>query len=113
MAAATYDITIDQGSDFSRSFTYKIDGVAVNLTGYSARAVMRKKYSDTSPTATFVCGVTVPETQGKFTMALPNSVTAALTPGKYVYDLELFTLGDAEVIQMIRGMVVVRPEATQ
>jgi hypothetical protein len=41
MAATTYDILIEQGATYSQVVTYKESGVAVNLTGYTARMQVR------------------------------------------------------------------------
>ena len=38
MAAATYNIEVDQGSDFSINIQVKEDDEVKNLTGYSARS---------------------------------------------------------------------------
>ena len=42
MAAGTYDVIVDQGSDFALEVTIKDDSTNVtDLTGYSARAHIR------------------------------------------------------------------------
>ena len=48
MTAGKYDITIEQGSDFSLTLNVKQGGVARNLNGYTARGSMRKTYDDTT-----------------------------------------------------------------
>ena len=46
MAAAQYDILIEQGATFSRTFVWKDSSeVAVDLTGYTARMQIRKTKS--------------------------------------------------------------------
>lgn len=112
MPAATYNLTIEQGSDFAIQLTLSEDGSAKDLTGYSARAQMRQKKTDSSPTATFACTVTDAAT-GKVKMALANSVTELLTAGIYFYDLELFTTGDANVTRLLEGQATVVAEVTK
>ena len=90
MAAGKYNITIDQGSDFSIQLTVKESGTAKNLTGYNARAQLRTTQTASSVAATFSCTITN-ASGGVITMSLPYSTTASLAGGKYFYDLELYT----------------------
>ena len=112
MPAATYNLTIEQGSDFAIQLTLSEDGSAKNLTGYSARAQMRQKKTDASPSATFTCTVT-DAVNGQVKMALGNSTTAALTAGIYFYDLELFTENDDIVTRLLEGQATVVAEVTK
>ena len=41
MAAGKYNITIDQGSDYSLQLTVKENAVAKDITGYSVRGQLR------------------------------------------------------------------------
>lgn len=112
MSAGRYNIIIDQGSDFSVLFTVSEDGSAKNLTGFSARAQMRSTKTATSIAATFTCAITS-ATEGKLTMSLPASTSAALTAGRYFYDLEIFTSGDATVTRLMQGEVDLTQEVTR
>jgi len=47
MAAGTLDFTIEQGATFNLLLTWKINNVAVNLTGYTARLQARVDVEDT------------------------------------------------------------------
>lgn len=112
MAAGTYDLIIDQGADFSLGLALTDGGVAVDLTGYSGRAQMRSKKSSAAIAATFVVTVTS-EVGGTITMTLTNAVTAALSPGVYFYDLEIYTAADALVSKLLFGKATVREEVTR
>jgi hypothetical protein len=112
MPAATYNLTIEQGADFAIQLTMSEDGSAKNLTGYSARAQMRQKKTDALEAATFTCTVTS-ALEGKVKMALANPITAALTPGIYFYDLELFTTSDTNVTRLLEGQAIVVAEVTR
>ena len=46
-------------------------------------------------------------------MTLSNSVSKDITAGSYVYDLEIFTAGDALVKRIIQGKVRVTQEVTR
>ena len=117
MAAANYNITIDQGSDFEISVILQTeDGVVEDLTGYSARAQLRQTKSAVSVAATFTCNILDPET-GEITMFLGNAVTelliASTTAGKYYYDLEIYTAADAIVRRVLQGEALVTEEVTR
>ena len=58
MSAGTYNLFIDQGSDYAIQLTVKENGSAKDLTGYSARAQLRSTKSATDVTATFTCTIT-------------------------------------------------------
>ena len=45
-------------------------------------------------------------------MSLTAAQTAALKPGRYVYDLEL-TKADTTISRIIEGVITIRPEVTK
>ena len=110
MAAGKYNITIDQGSDFSIQLTIKESGVTKNLTGYNARAQLRPSITSTTLSGTFTCTITN-AAGGIATMAMGYATTAALVPGKYFYDLEVYT--GSVVQRLIQGNATVRGEVTR
>jgi hypothetical protein len=110
MAAGKYNITIDQGSDFSIQLTIKESGVAKNLTGYNARAQLRPSVTSSTLSGTFTCTITN-AASGIATMAMGYAATAALVPGKYFYDLEVYT--GSVVQRLIQGNATVRGEVTR
>jgi|TARA_Y100001938_G_C8095962_1_gene438143 hypothetical protein len=109
MAAGKYNITIDQGSDFSIQLTVKESGSAKNLTGYNARAQLRPTQTSSTLSATFTTTITN-ASGGVMTMSLPYGTTANLDGGKYYYDLEIYT-GSA-VQRLIQGQATVRTNVT-
>tara|TARA_B110000259_G_scaffold176549_1_gene212811 strand:- start:734 stop:1072 length:339 start_codon:yes stop_codon:yes gene_type:complete len=112
MSAARYDLVIDQGSDFAIEFTVAEAGTAKNLSGYSARAQLRAKKSSSSVSATFTCTIPTPA-NGKINMSLPNGTSAALTAGRFFYDLEIYTSSDAFVNRLLYGEVTLTQEVTR
>jgi hypothetical protein len=56
-------------------------------------------------------GTTV-STKGQVTLLLTANTTATLTPGQYVYDLELVSAG-GEVTRLVEGNFVVKAEVTR
>ena len=59
MAAANYDLTIDQGSTFVIDITVKESGSVKDLTGYSARAQMRSTKTASEVAASFTCSIPI------------------------------------------------------
>ena len=79
MAAGTYNLVIDQGSDFAITLTLSEDGSAKDLSNYSARAQLRSKKTSTSVAATFTCTVT-DASNGKIKMELGSASSVTVTP---------------------------------
>jgi hypothetical protein len=112
MSAATYNFNLDQGADFVLEMIMKEDGSVKDLSGYSARAQMRKTKDAAEITATFTCSVVDPSA-GKIRMTMPNATTGSITAGAYFYDLEIFTASDVFVLRLIQGQVTVTREITR
>lgn len=111
---ATYDFTAGQGETFDRTVTWKIDDVAVNLTGYTARLQIRKTHKSTSAVVSLTSssGLTLGGSAGTIQIVISATATAALTAGKYVYDLELVSAGGV-VTRVIEGAFELTPEVTR
>ena len=112
MAAGTYDIVIDQGSDFSIQVAISEDGTAVPVATHTARAQLRPSPTSATKTADFVCTI-VDASGGKINMQLTNSVTAGIASGKYYYDLELVNTNNGTVTRLLQGVARVTPEVTR
>jgi len=115
MAATTYDILIEQGATYSQLITYKESGVAVNLTGYTARMQVRS----TLESATTVVELTTANsrialggTAGTITLTISATDTAALTAGRGVYDLELVS-GSGIVTRLLQGVATISRNVTR
>ena len=112
MAAANYDLTIDQGSTFVIDITINESGSVKDLTGYSARAQMRSTKTASSIAASFTCSIPVPS-NGVVKMELPAATSSAMTAGLFFYDLEIHTGSDAIVKRLIEGKVTLNQEVTR
>lgn len=115
MSAGTYNLTIDQGSDFSTIFsiTETVNGntAARNLTGWSARASMRPTLeSETS--YDFDCVVISPGLAGKIKMSLPYTRSLNIPAGIYHYDLEIYK-GTSNVSRLMQGQIALTREVTR
>ena len=112
MSAGTYNLTIDQGSDFALDLVIKQSGSALDLSNYSGRAQLRTSVDASSVSATF----TVTKTNasgGALKMELQAATSSALSAGQYVYDLEIFTSGDSTVKRILQGTATITPEVTR
>ena len=85
-------------------------GDAVNLSGYSADAQLRKSYYSTTAN-NFTVTITN-EASGEITMSMPAANTANLSPSRYYYDL-LITAGDGTKTRVIEGIATVSPSVTR
>jgi hypothetical protein len=117
MAAATVNLTIQQGTTWSQSIQWKTGdpATAVNLTGYTARMQLRPVVTSgtvalslTSPSS----GIAITAATGTFTLSATATTTAAITAGRYVYDLEAVSSG-GQVTRVCEGVVTVSAEVTR
>lgn len=123
MSAATYNLFIDQGSDFAVDLVIKENGSAMDLTNYSGRGQLRSTHESTTITAYFKVTKTNP-TGGALKVEIPNGNwtdsggttrqgSKDIPAGQYVYDLEIFTNADAVVKRIMQGTATVNPEVTR
>ena len=111
MSAGTYNFILEQGATFNRILTLKENNAVMNLTGYSVAAKLRSTHDSSSVVGTFTCTIS-DAANGKITMAMTNSTSAAIEEGIYVYDLEI-TSGTGSVTRLMQGEVTVNPEVTR
>tara|TARA_E500000178_G_C17036337_1_gene763605 strand:- start:311 stop:649 length:339 start_codon:yes stop_codon:yes gene_type:complete len=112
MSAATYDLVIDQGSDFALDLAVTENSSVKNLTGYSARAQIRSTKTASSVAASFTCNI-VSASGGTLKIELPNATSSGMSAGRYFYDLEIFTSGNAVVKRLLEGTVTLNQEVTR
>jgi hypothetical protein len=106
------NISIDQGSDFYSVITVEgSDGNVFDLTGYSARGQVRKTYASNTAYS-FYTMVPVPSSNGLINISLSSTQTAAMRPGRYVYDVEIVDAQNV-VTRVVEGQVEVTPRVTR
>ena len=95
-------------------FKNKIDNVAVNLTGYTARLQARIDVdeTDTILSLTTGAGITLGGAAGTITLDQTAGQTAVLPKGEYVYDLELQSSGGV-VTRLLQGELNISAEVTR
>lgn len=113
--AAVYvsNLVVNSGADFSQSFTLDSADTnsALNLTGYTVESQMRK-WSGSSTATTFTSTIVVPATTGQILLSLTDTQTAALKPGRYVYDVVITDTSGIKS-RVIEGMVLVTEGVTR
>lgn len=116
MPAFKYDLTIEQGATFKKTFVWTFpDGSVQNLTGWTARMQIRRRVSDdevlvelTTENDMIVLGGTA----GTIYLEIPSTTTVDLPEvNNGRYDLELIS-GD-EVTRLVEGEVRISAEVTR
>lgn len=106
------EITLDQGTTFSKVITLKNDdGSAKNLANNTFTSQIRKSYYTTS----LVSNVTVTVTDaanGKLTLSLDAANTAIIKAGRYLYDVKM-TSNTSIVTRVSEGIITVTPSITK
>lgn len=104
------NIIVDQGTDYSTVIEIKDDnGVAVDISGYTANAVIRKTYSSSNSVA---FSTSVDGTAGKITLTLSANASSNLVAGRYVYDVVTTNLLSKKA-RVIEGIVTIAPSVTR
>jgi hypothetical protein len=121
MAAPTYNATIERGSTFQVTVTYKdASGTAVNLTGWTFRMQVRENTSSAvlltseggSPT------IAIDETNkatGVLIFSITPTNTTAISPTTLTtayYDIEIQKTSTGEVRRILQGKLNISPEIT-
>lgn len=123
MAAATWNLTIEQGATFympvqlSTGGPVSEGGTPVNLTGCEIRMMVRRRLADATPvlglTTVASAGITITSAaNGQFVIRVDEVTTAAIAWTSGVYDLEVETSGGF-VRRYLQGKVKVSKEVTR
>ena len=122
MIAGIYNITCEQGTDFSRSCILKYPDpsdstgstyLLYDLTGYTARMQVRRTLESATPEIELTTengGIVLGGTAGTFEISMTNAQTAALDSDG-VYDLEIIS-GGGTVSRVIQGTFPLDLEVT-
>ena len=123
MSAATYNLFIDQGSDFAIDLVIKENGTGMDLTNYQGRGQLRSSHETATVAGYFK--VTRPDpSNGILKVEIPNGNwtdsggttrqgSKDIPAGQYVYDLEIFTNADGVVKRIMQGTATINPEVTR
>ena len=113
MATPAVNLIIEQGEDFSATFSVlEPDETAATLNSYTVFATM-KKHPGASTSYTFTTSLI--SSQGKITISLGSAITSTLIPGRYYYDV--FIVAPAGIggtkTKVVEGNVLVNGSATE
>ena len=110
--ATISNLFIDQDADFTTTVTINdSNGSALDLTSYTALAMIRKTYQSTSAT-TFTSTFASDRTTGQITISLTDTQTSALESGRYVYDL-VITDSAGTKTRVVEGIATVNPSVSR
>lgn len=120
MPAGTHDILIEQGSTFEYPLVWRdapaaSGGVAIDITGYTARAQIRTAFGTPETLANMTTengGITLGGAAGTITLLLTAAQTAAMPAAAGVWDLEMVA-PSGKVQRLLKGTVTVDPEVTR
>jgi hypothetical protein len=115
MAAADYDLLIEQGATFDLSIVWKDnEGTPIDLTGYSARMQIRKNY-DTEPVISLTSdsdgGIVLGGEDGTIDITIDAETTENIEIRRGRYDLEIELAGI--VTRLTQGTVDISREVTK
>lgn len=116
MPAALYDLNIEQGADFSKSFVLRnSDGSLKDLTNHTARLQIRRYVFEEEillEATTANNGISINTGTATVTVRFNNAVTSLIDVKSGVYDLELID-ATGNVARILKGSVVFDPEVTR
>ena len=112
--ATISNLFIDQVADFTTTVTINDSSdVALDLTDYTAQAMIRKSHKSSTSTAFGVAFVD-PRTSGQIILSLTDVQTAALNEGRFVYDLVITAdAGEGDKTRVVEGIATIKPSVTR
>lgn len=109
--ASISNLFVDQGAEYSNIITVAAtSGSPLDLTNYTVKSQMRKSY--TSSTYYNFTASIYDAVNGKVRLQLTSTQSSAITPGRYLYDVEI-TSQNGNKTRVIEGIVTVTPEITK
>jgi hypothetical protein len=113
--AGYYDFQVEKGTTFKRTLGWRVGGMPVDVTGFTAVLEMRKNQS--SPTPDYVLtsdkdgGLVVGGADGRIEIFVQPAWSTAIPKGIYFYWLDINT-GD-EVDRLLEGRATIKEGVTQ
>ena len=110
--AAYAELMVDRGTTFNATIviTNNATGESLNISGYSFASQIRKSYYSANATANITCSINS-AANGNLALAMANSVTAGIAPGRYVYDIRMTDTANV-VTRVVEGIITITPNAT-
>lgn len=106
---ASTKITINKGTTYTITGTYKESGVAADITGatiyFTAKSAEYDTDTDDSDALIATTGTLISPTEGTYTISLTPALTDK-TPGNYYYDIKIKKSG-GQVYKLVEGRLVI------
>lgn len=104
------DLIVYQGDDYGATvLVTNEDGTPADITGYTAKAQIRRAVADSDPEVVAELSATVQSPH--VVLGLTHAQTELLT-GRYMWDLQLLT-DESAIVTIMRGAVKVTNEVTR
>lgn len=114
---AKHNFFVYRGATFSEQIEWKDEnGVAIDLTGFTARMHMRDTLEATTPFLTLTTengGIALGGAAGTVDLLASAVATSAIIVTSGVYDLELVAGDGVTVTRLLEGLVTISPEVTR
>ena len=113
MAVYVANLQIESGTDFEHLFSLgdNDNNTTLDLTGYSVASKLRK-WAGSDTAYTFTSSVSS-ATDGQITIAMTDSTTNTIKPGRYIYDVVLTESSSGLKTRVVEGQVLVRQGVTR
>jgi hypothetical protein len=111
--SAKFNLVCEQATTFNFQFQIKNDTTPWNLTGYTGTMTVRPFTGSTTETlvaSTANSRMTFEALNGRIIVTVNSTLTGAITPSRYVYDLVLNS--GAEVTRILEGKFIVTAAVT-
>jgi hypothetical protein len=111
--SAKYNLVCDQATTFNFQFQIKNDSTPWDLTGYTGTMTVRPFVGATTTTvvaSTANGAMVLTALTGRINITLSAATTAAITAGRYAYDLVLDS--GTEVTRILEGKFIVTGAVT-
>jgi hypothetical protein len=111
---AEVDLCLPQGQTWDTSIVWEADGTPVDLSGWTARMMLRTTAEAASPTVSLSTATSTMTALSNGTIGLSYSAisSAAITASTYLYDLEVQS-PSGNVRRLMQGRAVVSREITR
>lgn len=112
--AGAYNMNARQGSTFTETLTVRVGDAPFNITGYSARMMVRPTPSSSTVVlnlSTENGTIAITGASGTITITVSATAMDAVAARTYRYDLELVT--GTTVIPLLEGAFIVKPQVTR
>ena len=116
MQPATYNFDLPAASSLLKTFTYKRNGAAVNLSGYTAKCQIRTSFDATAvilELSSANSGILLNNPTGSVILsASDTSISTSLVAGKYIYDIKLVS-GAGFAFFLVGGSITITKTSTR